>query len=155
MQFTTLIVLLLLALVKVDAKGYPCKKYVITKEGDQCNHICGYDEKKAYYLRFKDLYLINPSLDCDNLEPETKICVEADEYEEPDFKTYKIKSRDTCESISKRLKTTSLTLERVNPNIIVCDRIKNQTGNVIVYQEDGDYEPVYTDESELVTIDGN
>jgi len=153
MQFTTLVVLLLFALVKVNAIGYPCSKYIITKEGDQCSQIIGFDEKKAYYLRYKELFLYNPNLDCENLQPETKVCVEA--LEESPAQAYIIKSRDTCDSVSKRLKTPSLILERVNPNIIVCKRIKNQTGNVIYYQEDGDYDPVYTDDSELVTIDGN
>ncbi len=61
MQFSTLVVLLLLALVKVNAKGFPCSKYIITKEGDQCNHIYGFAEKKEYYLRLKDLLMFNPS----------------------------------------------------------------------------------------------
>jgi len=61
MQFFTLVVLLLLALVNVNAKGIPCSKYIITKKGDQCNHIYGYSEKKDYYLRQKDLLQYNPS----------------------------------------------------------------------------------------------
>ena len=57
------------------------------------------------------------AIDCDYLEPGTKICVEYDN-DAPIVlsKTYKIKSRDTCDSVSKRLKTPSLILERVNPS---------------------------------------
>jgi len=60
MQFFTLVALLLLALVKVNAKGIPCSKYIITKEGDQCNQIYGYAEKKEYYIRSKELLMYNP-----------------------------------------------------------------------------------------------
>jgi len=153
MQFSTLVVLLLLALVKVNAKGIPCSKYIITQEGDQCNQISGYGKNKEYYIRPKELLLYNPSIDCDYLEPGTKVCVEYDD-DAPIVpnKYYKIRSRDTCEKIARRLKTTPQILERVNPNIIVCSRIKNQVGNVIEYQKDGDYEPTYSENSKLVQI---
>jgi len=59
----------------------------------------------------------NIAIDCDYLEPGTKICVEYDD-DAPIIpnKTYKIKSRDTCKKIAKRLKTTPTILERVNPS---------------------------------------
>ena len=60
-QITTLTLLLLLALVQVNAKGYKCYKYIVIKHGDRCKHIYGYDEKKDYYVRYKDLITINPS----------------------------------------------------------------------------------------------
>jgi len=57
------------------------------------------------------------AIDCDYLEPGTKICVEYDN-DAPIVlsKTYKIKSRDTCEKIARYLKTTPQILERVNPS---------------------------------------
>jgi len=157
MQFSTLVVLLLFALVKVNAKGFPCKKYIITKEGDQCNQIYGFAEKKDYYLRHKDLLEFNPTLDCDNeLEPGTLICVEMDDVPmDPPNKLYKIKPGDTCEKIAKHLKTTPRILENYNPNEIICNKIRRQVGNIIHYQKDGNYEPVITENSILVTIDGN
>jgi len=61
MQISTLVLLLLLTLVNVNAKGIPCSKYIITKKGDKCSHIYGFSEKKDYYLRYKDLLQYNPS----------------------------------------------------------------------------------------------
>jgi len=157
MQFSALVVLLLFALVNVNAKGIPCKKYIITKEGERCNQISGFAEKKQYYLRMKDLLQYNPALDCENeLEPGTIVCVEydSDTPMDPPNKAYRIRRGDTCEKIARRLKTTPAVIQNYNPNDIRCDLVKKQVGHVIHYQKDGDYEPTITENSELVSIDG-
>jgi len=45
----------------VSAKGIYCTRHIIIKHGDRCRQIYGYGEKKQYYVRFKDLMIMNPS----------------------------------------------------------------------------------------------
>jgi len=60
-QFATPFIVTLFTLSKVNAKGYYCTKHIIIKEGDKCSGIYGFNEKKEYYVRDKDLLDFNPS----------------------------------------------------------------------------------------------
>jgi len=51
----------LVGIAQVSAKGYYCTKHIEIKRGDRCYMIYGYDERKKYYVRSKDLREINPS----------------------------------------------------------------------------------------------
>ncbi|KAG4099880.1 hypothetical protein H8356DRAFT_1290539 [Neocallimastix lanati (nom. inval.)] len=137
----------------VSAKGIYCTRHIIIKHGDRCRQIYGYGEKKQYYVRFKDLMIMNPTLDCDNLSSGTKVCVEA-QWDKNPFDVYTIKKGDTCKSIAKSLKTTISVLENTNLDLLVCNIVNKQVGVEIDYRKDGDYTPIFK-KSNLVSIDGN
>jgi len=51
----------LVGIAQVSAKGYYCTKHIVIQHGDRCYMIYGYDKHKEYYVRPKDLRILNPS----------------------------------------------------------------------------------------------
>jgi hypothetical protein len=155
-QFATPFIVTLFTLSKVNAKGYYCTKHIIIKEGDKCSGIYGFNEKKEYYVRDKDLLDFNPTLDCNNLNVGDQLCVDIDgEKSDQDrpWNAYFIKRGDTCDSIANDLGTSIQILQNIN-NYLRCDRIDNQVNVEIRYRRDGEYNPSF-EGSKLVSIDGN
>ncbi|OUM59533.1 hypothetical protein PIROE2DRAFT_14891 [Piromyces sp. E2] len=142
LQFATALFVVLLGIVQVSAKGYNCAKHVVIEHGDICYYIAGYNDKKDYYVRMKDLKIYNPTLDCDNLRSGQKLCVESTEGKQPAYSKYTIRKGDTCKSVAKKLKATVRILQNIN-NYLDCSRsnLNQQIGVSISYRSDGKYDP--------------
>jgi len=149
---------LLLTYSQVNAKGYYCLRHIVLKSGDQCSDIYSYNELKDYYIRSKELMIFNPTLDCNNLEVGTKVCIEVDlekTLKRRPYNTHVIRKNDiNCDILAKKLNTTRKILENVNFNILNCNNLMNQARLKveISYQHDGDYVPTFTDSTEIKII---
>jgi len=143
-QIVTLAIVLLSSLIiQVTAGGCKCEQYVVIEHGDRCSYVYGFDENKDFYVRYKDLIIFNPTLDCSNLRTGDKLCVECDIQKSA--QTYIIKKGDTCESLAKKFKTTVNNLEDLNMNSLSCDDIDYQIGNeMYYYASGGDYTPDFS-----------
>jgi thiol:disulfide interchange protein len=148
----TLFYAILLAIIEVNAKGYYCTKHIVTRVGDKCSYIWDKNINKDYYLRRIDFLRINPEINCDNLKPKTKVCVEVDfkkTKKRHPFDEYTTKKGDTCKKIAKNTNSDINTLLNLN-NQLNCDDIVE--GTYIEYHKDGDYTPDFSN-SEEVKID--
>jgi len=50
----------LLALIKVNALGYICKRHIVIKHGDRCRFYNG-APNPDYRIKFSEIYHLNPS----------------------------------------------------------------------------------------------
>jgi len=132
----------LVGIAQVSAKGYYCTKHIVIQHGDRCYMIYGYDKHKEYYVRPKDLRILNPTMDCDNLRSGQKVCVDVNIDKSPEYDDYYIKRGDTCKSIAKKLNTTVQVLKNIN-NYLQCDKdnLNEQIDVRISYRKDGKYAP--------------
>ncbi|OUM59532.1 hypothetical protein PIROE2DRAFT_63706 [Piromyces sp. E2] len=132
--FTTALLIALFGLSQVN--GYiNCAKHVVVKHGDTCYDIYGYDERhnNDYYVRFKDLLLMNSSIDCDKLRTGQKICVKfSGNIETHIYKTPKAMS---CKEIAKALGNTVQIVQNMNIDLDCSKKVK--AGTSIQYRTEG------------------
>ncbi|ORX44394.1 hypothetical protein BCR36DRAFT_301838 [Piromyces finnis] len=107
-------VFLLSTIAKVYSIGYTCKKHVVISEGDECTDIFGYDSKKDYFVKYDQLMLYNPNVDCDALFEREMICVEVDEKKSPKMLSYTLQPNDTWDSVAKKLHSSKQALYHTN-----------------------------------------
>ncbi|KAL6601040.1 hypothetical protein U3516DRAFT_81280 [Neocallimastix sp. 'constans'] len=141
----------LLALIKVNALGYICKRHIVIKHGDRCRFYNG-APNPDYRIKFSEIYHLNPNIDCDDLKSGSKICLDIDSEskkgkERFNYSEYRI-PKDynpetyTCKTLAKKLKSSVLELEQTNFPSLNCRGFKRNLK--IRYRADGKYYPDFT-----------
>jgi len=149
---------LIVAIAKVSGEGYKCGKHVIVQEGEGCSKYI--ESNTLPSIREKDLYIYNPTLDCDNLTAGTKVCLDADidEYYE-NMNSHVIGKKDTLKSLATKLKTSETIIRRIN-NPIFEDFKDDElldiiAGEEILYRKDNNYVPDFSESEDARVTSSN
>jgi len=152
---TTKLFTLLVAIAhQANGKGYECGKHIVVQEGEECSTYL--HSSTLPYVREKDFYFFNPTVDCSQLTTGTKLCLEVDfdKYYE-NISSVTIRKKDTLQYLAKKLKTSEEILRRVNVPIFNAykdfERLVKLEGQDVYYRKDGDYVPDFSN-SEDVSI---
>jgi len=152
---TAAIALFLSYAFQVYGKGYRCKYHFVVREGDKCEDAT--TGRDVYHiLRSKELFSLNPTIDCDHLKVGQKVCIEQNDWKSSseEYDTYIIKEDDTYDGIAKKLGTTKEILGNLNATLFLYrlgdKNIKNQVGTEIIYRKDGNYVPDFEQSEEYI-----